>query len=51
MAEHGTITFKGESGTGYKYWIYDLGDTHSAEPANYNIVEETKNQVHLDRYI
>ena len=42
MAEHGTITFKGKSGEGYKYWIYDLSDTHAAVPANYIFVKETK---------
>ena len=40
MAE--TIIWKGKSGTEYKYWLYDLGDTHDAVPANYIFIKETK---------
>ena len=42
MAEQGTIIFKGKSSTEYKYWIYDLGDTHDAVSANYIFVKETQ---------
>jgi len=49
MAE--AILFKGDSGKEYKYWIYDLDDTHDAAPANYIFVKETKTNYYTPIYI
>ena len=49
MAE--TILWKGDSGEEYKYWIYDLDDTHDAVPANYIFVKETKTNFYAPIYI
>ena len=49
MAE--TILLKGDSGKEYKYWIYDLDASHSAVPANYVFVKETKTNFYAPIYI
>ena len=51
MAERETILIKGKSDTGYKYLIYDLGDTHDAVPANYIFVKETSKDIVKPIYI
>lgn len=33
--------WKGQSGTTYTYWIYDIGTTFEATPANYIFAKET----------
>jgi hypothetical protein len=35
VAEVDTITWTGQSGTKYKYWIYPLGTALAAKPGNY----------------
>lgn len=40
MAES-TITWKGKSGTEYKYWINEIGNKKKDEPGNYIFIKET----------
>ena len=40
MAEE--CKWTGQSGTTYTYWIYEIGTTFSATPANYIFAKETK---------
>ena len=37
-----TITWKGKSGTEYKYWIHAIGTTFEDEPGNYMFIKETE---------
>ncbi len=49
MASEGTITFEGQSGRKYTYWIYRKGTSFHASPANYVFTKET--QAHMPIYI
>ena len=51
MTDRATITWTGDSGTKYKYWIYELGDTHDAVPANYIFTKVTNTGSHKPIYI
>ena len=42
MASERTIEWVGQSGTKYKYWIYDLDTKHDPVPANYVFAKETE---------
>lgn len=42
MADVPTITWEGQSGKTYKYWIYKIGYQFDPQPANYIFIKETK---------
>lgn len=42
MADLGTITWTGQSGKEYKYWIYDIGTTFTKAPGNYIFARKTE---------
>jgi len=46
-----TITWKGKSGTEYKYWIYPIGATFKDAPGNYMFIKETQPNTFWPIYI
>lgn len=51
MADEPTISWVGQSGTKYKYWMYAIGTTFSASPANYVFAKKTNDDTYRPIYI
>ena len=51
MADQGTITWPGESGQKYRYWIYDIDTTFNPAPANYIFARKTETGAFAPIYI
>lgn len=51
MSETPTITWKGQSGKEYKYYVYDLDATHDPVPANYIFTKKKEDNTHTPIYI
>ena len=47
----GNMEWMGKSGTKYKYYIYNLDETHDAVPANYIFAKETSPDIYSAIYI
>ena len=51
MVDAPTINWVGQSGTKYKYWIYEIGTTFKPSPANYVFAKRTKEDTYRPIYI
>ena len=51
MAEDNTMEWPGETGTNYKYWVYEIGHSLKAEGGNYIFTKRDSDGVHTPIYI